>query len=416
MSRQRTNAKARRTPPRGRRGLIVGLLLVMIVFVTGFMAVGVNAVRLRQVQSQLRNVCRSAALAGAAELINEGALYQNPDLSDDLLTARWAACGFAQLNPVDGGFIRLDPNEKNAPLGDVVLGYVDPQGPVGQPIELDEKYGVNTVRVTARMSRNAANKVSLWFGNFVGLTTVDVAVSAQASIDQRIVGFRPEPGVKAPVMPLIADYESWWKQAQAAATTLNDQFAVDPQTGAVTAGADGIPEIVMTLGSSQAVAVDGVAEATTAGESDEQAASTIGRCAPLLLAADANFVDVWGVRCREGLSLVDLNAYGGLLVVQNGATQVGIETALPQELPYGLMDSAGIVRAWPLGEPNAANASSWNLLGFGAGRIVAVKREDGDAASSWTLVIQPATLVSSQAVADVSGVSNPWIAKLELTQ
>jgi hypothetical protein len=402
MNRQRTNAKTRRTSSHDRRGVVVGLLLVMIIFVTGFMAVGVNAIRLRQVQTQLRNVCRSAALAGAAELLDEGVLNKNPNLSDDVMAARLATCSFAQVNPVDGGFIRLNPNEKNLPLGDVVIGYVDPAGPVGQPIELDERFGVNTVRVTARMSRNASNRVSLWFGNFIGLTTVDVGVSVQASIDQRVIGFRPEPGVKAPVIPMIGEYESWWKQATAAATALNDQYAVDPQSGAVTMGSDGIPEITLVLGSSQAT--------------DAEAGATTGRCAPLMLPRDAQAGDAWAVRTREGLSLGDLREYGGMLVIQNGATQVGIEAFVPQELPYALIDSIGMVRAWPLGEPSSTNAASWNLIGFGAGRIVAVKRRDGGGMPTWNLIIQPATLVSSQAVADAAAVSNPWIAKLELTQ
>lgn len=420
MNRHRTNAKARKTPPRGRRGIVVGLLLMMIVFLTGFMALGVNAIRLRQVQSQLRNVCQSAALAGAAQLLDEGVLYKTPNLSDDALAARMATCGFAEVNPVDGGFLRFDRNEKNLPLGDVVLGYVDPAAPIGQPIELDERYGVNTVRITARMSRNSANRLSLWFGNFVGLTNIDVAVSAQASIDQRVIGFRPEPGVRAPVAPLVAEYESWLKQAQAAATNLNDQYSVDPQTGLVTAGADGVPEILLTLDTQptqQAAAIDGVAPAPVTGTTNEQATTTVGRCAPLLLANDdIDAANIWSVRAQAGLSLNDLHQYGGQLVLQNGVTPLGIEQTVPQDLPYGLMDAIGIVRAWPLGEPSGTSASSWNLIGFGAGRIVAVKRDDGAATPTWTLIIQPATMVSSQAVADVGGVSNPWIAKLELTQ
>lgn len=65
----------------------------------------------------------------------------------------------------------------------------------------------------------------------------------QATLDQRVVGFRPERGVKVPVVPLIAEYEAWLDQSLAtAAAGINDNFGFDPLTGQVTTGPDGIPE------------------------------------------------------------------------------------------------------------------------------------------------------------------------------
>ncbi len=439
MNRQRTtSANNRTTPPRGRRGAVVGLLLMTLVFVSMFLALGVNVIRLRQLQTQLRNVCKASALAGAAELMDEGALYGRPDSRDDQMSARIAACGFGQLNPVDGKRVQLDPNVDNKPTGDIVLGHVDPLGPVGQPIDvatLNSTNGVNTVRITARMSRNVSNRVTLWMGSLVGLTSTDVAVSAQASLDHRVIGFRAEPGVKAPLMPLIAELNAWLEQAEALADAeTNDLYTVDPISGAVTAGPDGIPELTFNSGSALAATAepalqdtatnDGAAEAKAPNDAnvedaaktgaEDDASQSAGRFAALQLFNEENLSYIWPVRCREGLSLGDLRDYGGALIAQPGGTPVGVETTLPEEVPYGLMDVVGQVRAWPLGEPDGESA--WKLTGFAAARIVAVRRLDDGSSQDWQIILQPATLASGQAVAGVDGLLNPWVAKLELTQ
>lgn len=438
MNRPRTtSANNRTTPPRGRRGAVVGLLLMTLVFVSIFLALGVNVIRLRQLQTQLRNVCRASALAGAAELMDEGALYGRPDSRDDQMSARIAACDFGQLNPVDGKRVQLDPNADNKPTGDIVLGHVDPLGPVGQPIEvatLTSTNNVNTVRITARMSRNVSNRVTLWMGSLVGLTSTDVAVSAQASLDHRVIGFRAEPGVKAPLVPLIAELNAWLEQAEALADAeTNDLYTVDPISGAVTAGPDGIPELTFNSGSALAAtdaatakpAIEDTATNNSAAEAtapsdakesgaEDEASQSAGRFAALQLWNEENLSYIWPVRCREGLSLGDLREYGGALIAQPDGTPVGVETTLPEEVPYGLMDVVGQVRAWPLGEPDGESA--WKLTGFAAARIVAVRRIDDGESQDWQIILQPATLASGQAVAGVDGLLNPWVAKLELTQ
>ena len=73
-------------------------------------------------------------------------------------------------------------------------------------------------------------------------------------------------------------------------------------------------------------------------------------CSVLNLFNELELSYVWSVRCREGLSQGDLLAYGGELVIRNGVRPVLVESAMPDDLPYGLMDIVGQVRAWPLGE------------------------------------------------------------------
>src|SRR5688572_14664967 len=143
------NSKQRRD----RRGAVVGLLLVALVFLTGFVALGANIVRLQYVQSQLRAACRAAALAGAVELMDDDALRGRSEPGDDVASARDAACRFAARHSVNGRPIELDPNPSNDEAGDIVAGWIDPIESVGGPLDLPtaEHSEANTLRVTARL-------------------------------------------------------------------------------------------------------------------------------------------------------------------------------------------------------------------------------------------------------------------------
>jgi hypothetical protein len=410
----RHNSKLRTARSGERRGIVVGVLLLAIVFLSGFLALAVDVAKLRQTKSQLRSTCQAAALAGAAQLLDEGVLYGYPDQSDDILMAREYARVLGYQNPVSTLTVVLDPNKANAPRGDMVVGYLDPLGPVTQTLQLpstDLPLAVNTLRVNARLSRNAYNKVTLWFGSLIGLTSSDVGASAQATIDRRVCGFRPGTNVRAPLQPLVADYDAWCRQATAAAVAgANDCFMVDPTTNLVTRGSDGIPEIRLLCGSPNA-AVEG------ASESDGATAATgaaTGRCLPLVLGNTSVTRGLLWTRAVIGLSRDDLAPYGGEFVLYNPVLTVPVESSIVPDFAYGLMDSVGQSKAWALGEPGASSGS-YNVTSFGAGRIVAVLPAD-DQNTVWEIVIQPSTLVCSQAVTGVNVLPNPWIAKLELTQ
>jgi hypothetical protein len=390
-----------------RAGMTVGILLLGLVFLSGFLALGVNAARLSQAQSQLRSSCQAAALAGAWELMDEGVLVGYPDQRDDVLTAREAARIYGRYNGVDGRPIVLDPNPSNDPRGDVVVCTVDPLGPAGQPPVLPalETEPVNTVRVTARMQRNSFDRVSLWFGKLAGMASADVAAAAQATLDRRVAGFKPEPGVNVPVVPMVADYDDWIRLTSAG-EGVTDQYAINYQTGEVVAGGDGIPEITLEF--------NPVPSEVEAAATENPAEMTTGRVAALMLDDDGSNPWIWSTRTRDGLSQSDLAAYGGEMVVRNGVLPMPVFAVVPPELPWTLMEIIGANRAWPLGLPSATGTQ--NIVAFAAGRIVAVRLKQSSETPTWEVVVQPSTIVSSQAVTLPTMNANPWIGKLELTQ
>lgn len=423
-----------------RRGFASGLMLMMLVFLAGFIALGLNVSRLSQVQAQLRGACQAAALAGAAELLDEGFLAGAADQRDDIAAARETARLTALVNFVDGRPVDLNPNTKNAPLGDIVVGSIEPLmwsgQPLALPVDITQAQGLNTVRVTARLQLNTYNKVTMFMGSLLGVLSKDSVSSAQATLDRRVAGFRPEPGVKVPVVPMVAEFDSWMKQATAPCKPgFNDLYTMNYRTGEVTPGADGIPEIALSTAAVHADTEGSSSDAddtqttdtaddtnAAAGSTDQPTASSPppAWCRALVLSSDVAVANVWSVRCREGLSIADLAQFGGqLIVLPQGATLAQTLTALPTELPYGLMDIVGSSRAWALAEAGA-DENSCEIVGFAAGRIVAVRRSSTTSKDSssgdWEIVVQPTTLVSSQAVTTVNMSPNPWIGKLELTQ
>lgn len=404
---------------RSRRGMMTGMLLVVLLFLSGCLALGLNAGRLLNSGSQMRATCRAAALAGAAELMDEGILVGKLDPRDDVMMAREAARIFAQMNPVDNRPIKLDVNRSNDPNGDIVLCTVDPLGSVNQLRHMPtaETSPVNTVRVTLGTKRNAYDRLSLWFGNVTGVANTGINITAQATLDRRVAGFRPEPGVRVPVVPLAADYQAWMRGALTAAVAgQNDQFAVNYQTGAVMKGADGVPEIIFICSAAANEAAAGAAE--VAESADPSIAEPTGFCAALKLNDDGTDPWIWSTRCREGLGLGDLRPWGGEIVVRGGSLPMPVFATLPAPLPWDLADLVGKCRAWPLGMAGTSNgAPGYNVVGFAAGRIVAVRQSTASStAGMWEIVVQPSTLVSSQAVATATMSQNPWIGKLELTE
>lgn len=75
------------------------LSIAVCVFLSGFIALGLNTARLLCVRAELNAACEAAALAGAAELMGEDEILGKPENRDDILMAREAArlAGFAQL-------------------------------------------------------------------------------------------------------------------------------------------------------------------------------------------------------------------------------------------------------------------------------------------------------------------------------
>lgn len=398
----RTWLPARR---RARRGTAVGLLVAALVIVVGIVAVTWSVANLSLEQAQRRAACEAAALAAAAELLDEDVLWGRANPQDDIFAARAASLAYIHANPVSGRPAPLDLNFGNAPSGDVVVGRVANPRRVHAPLEVWTGKGpIDSIGVTAARSHQRGQGVGTWLGALLGLSQGSAAAAARASLDHRVYGFRPQAHTSIPLIPLAASGPSWLEQA-ADFGGANDQFTVDYRRGYIFDGGDGVPEIVLRA--------DLAAGPGGAGK------ESAGRFASLVLCRAG-----WGESLRQrevadGLRRSDLVELGGEFALgPDGTLTLPVVEQFDASWCDVLWALRGQVRVWPLGTPASVmgGQAGWQLTGFGAAVICTTRIDDTVEPAQLVVTLQPAMLATSTALTSDAAAENPWIAKLSLTQ
>lgn len=398
---------AKRLPRQhARRGVAVAVLLVSLTTVAAIAAVAWNVGHLYLVRDQMRVACEAAALAGAPELLDEGVLRGEPNAADDVQAARLRAQIVATRNFADGRAVLLDLNWANAPAGDIVAGFVATPTQVLSPLQAWSGTGpVNSLRVQAHRASWRGNAATLWLGRLFGVVDADVVASARATLDYRVVGFRPTPGAAAPLVPLALDLNAWSKQfrndSQAAS---QDKYTVDYRAGIVIPGEDGIAELEFRA------PLNGAA---TGGDTTNSK-PLYG----LLLNPAADAAALYR-QLLVGVHSADLQVLGGELSIAPGGA-----VALPT---FGEFDAAwverliairGQTRVWPLGTPMSETSGSPPVAveNFVAAVLVDARIDTVNQPPAIVVTLQPALLATSTALIRDGAAGNPFIAKLMVTQ
>lgn len=400
-----------------RRGLITGVLLLFMVVLIAVIGLALELGLVYHAQIQLQNAADAAALAGAAQLLDDSVLRPGAtlDMTEEVQAAQLAAISFAHSNIAASQEVTLAPNIENEAEGDICAGWL--LSPGTYQSEFLPWNGVgpcNTLRVRAHRTSQRSNPVPLRIAPLVGIATADVIAEAQATVDQRVYGFRPIGNATAPVVPLAALHEgseeAWLEQSQRPATEGdNDRFTVNYRTDAVVKGADGIPEIELRIATSQTSGV------TTRGEGDDDTSQR--NLGLLWLGGPVVGRATLDRQLLTGLTLDDLAAWGGELSLEANGTRLVPGRA---DADRGLVDTfrkmIGANRVWPLYSifTEGDEESGYVLTGFAAGRIVSAAEEDGEL----IVLVQPSLLITSTALVRQLAPDealNPWIAKLVLT-
>ncbi|HUT09538.1 MAG TPA: pilus assembly protein TadG-related protein [Thermoguttaceae bacterium] len=429
-----------RNPRRARRRPREGSSSLVLVFALGtvfaLIALALNSASVSNHRVQLQAACEAAALAGAAELMDPGHLYIDPghlyidveqhgstsgDPASDHLSAaqriagaRQRAIRFAAHNGVAGKPLLLAANETNDAGGDLVVGWVE------DPTSLDSQWvpwtgtgPVNSLRVQAARSHLRGNPVTLWFGRILGVSDTDVVSSARATVDQRVYGFRPMGHVRVPLVPIVLlslDGASVQTSQTSARTApgRTDRFTVDPLSGDVRQGQDGIGEIELR--------VRLVAESSA--ESAAESAAQAGNASLLSFNGHGPDYALLREQIVQGLTAEDLETLGGELALdQDGRLRLsGIDlsnTGQLNKLGQMLLDVRGQKRIWPTGKRGSdwRNNAVCEIEGFMAGSVV-----DGylETDACLTIVVQPCLLQTCTALVGTGKDRNPWIGKLVL--
>lgn len=380
---------------RARRGVVTLLLLAALALLVALVGLTVNWARLSAAHTQTQAASEAAALAAAAELLDEHHLWGASDLSDDMLHARHVAAYFAHQYDVEGHEVRLGANLQNLPDGDIVMGYVpDPDDFRSGFHAWDGQGPVNSVMVRCGRTRWTGDPISVAFGKMLGVPHADVATVAIASLEQGVIGFRPRMRVRAPLLPVATDLRHWSTQLGVEATEENDQWSVDARTGVVVNQPDGIAEMTFHYTS---LTCDG----------------DMPWCSFDIIRL-SNSASGWSEQrlleqAMEGLSQADLELFGGELVLQSEGTLVPVEINFsPLKMASLLSAVTGVNRVWPLA--TWGSDGSCRIVGFGAGRVVHTEVSECYA----TIVVQPSVLITGTGICHRSVPRNPCIGKVRL--
>lgn len=222
LARNRTNQPAAHSRRRlgalraRRRGFTSVATLMMIVIGIVTLMLVVNWTYLVLVSRHTLRLSDTLALSAVRELLDEGRLqdvpvYMQADDIDDavnlitadntgLLAQNTAAMG-VRLRPTASDLTikagRID--DASQPVGGA-NAFVDPVG--SQPY--------NSLRVEILRSPTGLNPVQLLMRGFGAPEAAKISSSSLATLDSRVIGFRPSVSTPAPVAPLAIDQNAWF--------------------------------------------------------------------------------------------------------------------------------------------------------------------------------------------------------------
>jgi Flp pilus assembly protein TadG len=223
---------------RYRRGTVVVLTAFFMVVMVAFIAMAVDLGYLQNVRTELQRSADSAAMAGAWELVADGA----PGLTDDTAAARTAAAAFAAYNPVCRSAPTVDLNAANSQSGEIVVGYIADISDPNATLDTSDPTKFNAVQVRVRRTSTSNGEAPLFFGRILGLSSIGAEASAVSVLAGNHGGFRaPSDGDTIGILPFALDKTTWDNLVNNGAGT--DNWNWDAECEELEAGSDGIKEV-----------------------------------------------------------------------------------------------------------------------------------------------------------------------------
>jgi Flp pilus assembly protein TadG len=186
--------------------LYVPVMAVLMIFLVGLMAFALDIGWMVMAQSELQNCADAAALAGAGQLMDGYVQYNLPGqtqkaaiLANSESQASTYAKNFASYNTAggSGNLVLLD--------SDVEFGFTDASLKYTAPAPAFP----NTVKVTLRRDSTANNPLGLFFGQLLGMPSVNLQASAAATIyTGNVIDFASNLGNPG-ILPMTLDVNAW---------------------------------------------------------------------------------------------------------------------------------------------------------------------------------------------------------------
>lgn len=369
-----------------RRGGVIVPVAVSLTVIVGMAAVAVDLSRLNMVRAQLQACADAAALAGDSALLRETRLRGTTHLQTVLANARVAVADFVQRNPVMGRALSIDPNHGNNPTGDIVIGYLSNPADRTAPLVFTDPNRFNSIRVRVRCDDARNGAIALTFARLLGHQRSELGAAATATFPDGVVGFRVTQRTgNAQLLPFALHENRWATLMQTAPNSSNDKYTYNPDTGAVSCGSDGIPELNMYPGSGATQLPPGNFGTVDIGNPNNSTADLARQI-------------------RYGVNAADLAYLGGeLRLGPDGTLRLNGDTGLSA----GIKDDLAAVRGQPRAIPifrsvsGQGNNTYFTVTGFVGIRIMAVQLTGS--MSNKHVLVQPAMVVDDAAITQPGG-------------
>ena len=228
-----------------RRGSMTLVAMMSLLVIIGGVALALDRLWLDNAKTELEIAVEAAALRSGQLLASDDLLRPDADIESRLQHARHEAGRIARENFIAGKPVELNVDAQ----GDIRFGRLIHRERTGEYVFVETTDSPTSVVVRGLHSRSRNNPVATLLNGATGNVGADVSALSEASIDNRIIGFQPLAGVPIPALPLAIlenakdgdTRESWADQIEDRQGL--DQYGYDEQTGEITRGSDGIPEI-----------------------------------------------------------------------------------------------------------------------------------------------------------------------------
>jgi hypothetical protein len=371
--------KERRQPGRLRKGSTLVLAVVLMFTLFCFLALSVDTGFLAYSKAEMRRTADAAALAGCWEIFQQlesGNATTDGSLAQFQASVKLAAAAMAASNPVCNNPPVLGTDISD---GDIQIGYLSSL----QSAEFinDANSPFYGVRVMVSRTAEKNGEIPYFFGRIFGETGQPMKVSATAVMARSIAGFRAPTNASAKlnILPFALDEQTWENMLAGGGS---DNFAIDPVTGVVSHGSDGLREMNLYPQGTGSPGNRGTVDIGGANNSTNDIARQI----------------------IHGISAGDLVALGKPLVFgPNGTMTLNGDTGISAGVKDELASIIGQKRIIPIFSNVSANGNNANytIVKWAGVRILEVDLTGQ--MSTKRVIVQPASVVAEHAVPATSG-------------
>jgi len=327
------------------------------------------------------------SIAAVSQLLDENILRDlPPNQGDDILAAEATVLDYLNRNNAAGPVaFNLNPADLTVTPGFVADVTLPVTGANFDPSPVGNLY--NSLRINIERSGSTANPVAMFIRGMGSPNSADITAYGYATLDNRLVGFRPTATMASPVVPLAIEASAW-----------NNDRVVD-------ANGNGRKELNVLL-------------AHSSGSGPAANGVLVG------FNGAVGIVNVWN-QIFYGITPTDLP--GGRLGPATSTTPLTLQ-AQQTTLNWGqtmstahafnaLVATNNECRVFPLYENGSFNGSTVKLIGFVGARVIEAKNLDASPDHQLQVTIEPEFIVHATAWTEPGAPErNPYIHKVRVSR